>query len=114
MKTAILAVLLLLLAVDSIVSGAPTESGKYRYADETFFVVILQTLQLTSLSLCLITRNIITYGEMQGNSSNFSPYTRGKIAGNVLVVVSRLQAGSTPNCIWITSMIKEGEKYLMK
>jgi len=45
MKTVILAVLLLL-AVASIVSGAPAESGKSRYGDVTCFPVILQTLQL--------------------------------------------------------------------
>ena len=45
MKTAILAVLLLL-AVASIVSGAPAESGKSRYELETCLAVILQTLQL--------------------------------------------------------------------
>jgi hypothetical protein len=39
MKTVILAVLLLL-AVASIVSGAPTESGKSRYGDETCLAVI--------------------------------------------------------------------------
>jgi len=44
MKIAILAVLLFL-AVASIVSGAPTESGKSRYGDETCLVVILQTLK---------------------------------------------------------------------
>jgi len=44
MKTAILAVLLLL-AVASIVSGAPTESGKSRYGHETCLVVVLQKLK---------------------------------------------------------------------
>jgi len=54
MKTAILAVLLLL-AVASVVSGVPEESdivygdttkgGKSRYGDETCLPVILQTLQ---------------------------------------------------------------------
>jgi hypothetical protein len=46
MKTVILAVLLLLLAVASIVSGAPTESGKSLHGHETRLAVILQTLQL--------------------------------------------------------------------
>jgi hypothetical protein len=45
MKTVILAVLLLL-AVASVASGAPTESGKSRCGDETCLSVILQTLQL--------------------------------------------------------------------
>jgi hypothetical protein len=45
MKTAILAVLLLLLAVTTIVSGAPTESGKSLHGHETRLVVILQTLE---------------------------------------------------------------------
>jgi hypothetical protein len=45
MKTVVLAVLLLL-AVASIVSGTPAESGKSRYGDETCLPVILQTLQL--------------------------------------------------------------------
>jgi len=45
MKTAILAVLLLL-AVASVVSGNTTESGKWRYGHATCLVVILQTLQL--------------------------------------------------------------------
>jgi hypothetical protein len=44
MKPVVLAVLLLL-AVAVIVSGAPTESGKSRYGDETCLPVILQTLQ---------------------------------------------------------------------
>ena len=44
MKTTILAVLLLL-AVASVVSGAPAESGKSRYGHETCLVVILQTLK---------------------------------------------------------------------
>jgi hypothetical protein len=39
MKTAILSVLLLL-AVASTVSGAPAESGKSRYGDETCLAVI--------------------------------------------------------------------------
>jgi len=45
MKPAILAVLLLL-AVASLVSGAPTERGKSRYGHETCLVVILRALQL--------------------------------------------------------------------
>jgi len=45
MKTAILA-LLLLLAVASVVSGDTAESGKSRYGHETCLAVILQTLQL--------------------------------------------------------------------
>jgi hypothetical protein len=44
MKTVILAVLLLL-AVASIVSGAPAESGKSKYGHEMCLVVILQTRQ---------------------------------------------------------------------
>jgi hypothetical protein len=44
MKTAILAVLLLF-AVASLVSGAPAETGKSRYGDETCLVVILQTFK---------------------------------------------------------------------
>ena len=44
MKPVILAVLLLL-ADASLASGAPTESGKSRYGDETCLVVILQTLK---------------------------------------------------------------------
>jgi hypothetical protein len=44
MKTAILAVLLLL-AVASIVSGAPTESGKSQHGHETCLDVILLALQ---------------------------------------------------------------------
>ena len=43
MKSVILAVLLLL-AVASLVSGAPAESGKWRYGHATCLVVILQTL----------------------------------------------------------------------
>jgi hypothetical protein len=46
MKTAILAVLLLLLAVASIVSGAPAESGKSLYGHTTYLAVTLQKLQL--------------------------------------------------------------------
>jgi len=44
MKTAILAVLLLL-AVASLVSGAPTESGKSRYGHETCLDVILNAVR---------------------------------------------------------------------
>jgi hypothetical protein len=50
MKTVVLAVLLLL-AVASMVSGVPEESGKLRYGDETCLPVILQTLQLNSYLL---------------------------------------------------------------
>ena len=45
MKTAILAVLLLL-AVTFLVSGAPTESGKPRFGHETCLDVILKALQI--------------------------------------------------------------------
>jgi hypothetical protein len=45
MKPVVLAVLLLV-AVAAIVSGAPEESGKSRYGDETCLPVILQKLQL--------------------------------------------------------------------
>ena len=45
MKTVILAVLLLF-AVASIVSGAPTESGKSRYGNAECLVVFIQTLQI--------------------------------------------------------------------
>jgi hypothetical protein len=45
MKTAILAVLLLLLAVASIASEAPMEMGKLGYGEETCLAVILQMHQ---------------------------------------------------------------------
>jgi len=48
MKTVILAVLLLL-AVASVASGAPTENGKSRYGVATCLPVILQTLQLYTI-----------------------------------------------------------------
>ena len=45
MNTAILAVLLLL-AIASIVSGAPAESGKLRYGNAKCLAVFIQTLQI--------------------------------------------------------------------
>ena len=49
----------------SIVSGDKTQNGKLRYGNEICLPVILQTLKLYKSVLCLITYYAMTTGEMQ-------------------------------------------------
>ena len=67
MKTVILAVLMLL-AVVSIVSGAPPESGKLRYGHETCLPVILQRLQLHTIASLL--NYELSHGVWRNTSKN--------------------------------------------
>jgi hypothetical protein len=67
MMTVILAVLMLL-AVFSIVSGAPAERGKLRYGDETCLPVILQRLQLHTIASLL--NYELSHGVWRNTSKN--------------------------------------------
>jgi hypothetical protein len=122
MKPVVLTVLLLL-AVASILSGAPmesgivsgdtTEGGKFRYGDETCPPVILQTLQLYKI-VTLFMCNYELRHDLWRNAGKtpgiFSPSATGKSAVSLVVLVGSLPAGSTPNRDSISTMIKRSCK----
>jgi hypothetical protein len=115
MKTVILAVLLLL-AVVSIVSGAPAESGEV--SSDTQLAPIVSGDEPGTL--------VISRAELQSGKSRYggetclpvillalqiykfvsSSCTRGKSVGSVVVVVSKLPARSPPYRDSITTMIE--------